>query len=137
MPLKMTPDLYWLVATAFMTAILWIPYTLQLIAEMGAVPAFWDPYHDTPIKAAWAQRARRAHGNAVENLVVFAPLVLAVCLLGAGTALTAKACAVFFLVRAAHYLVYTLGVPLVRTLLFLIGFVCQALLVTTLLGWIG
>lgn len=136
MPTKLTSEMYWLVATAFMTALLWIPYTLRLIIEMGVVPAFWDPYHDTPIKAAWAQRAKRAHTNAVENLVVFTPLVLAVHVFSAGSALTAAACALFFFARAAHFAAYLLGVPLIRTLLFLVGVGCQFILVATLFGWI-
>lgn len=136
MPTNLTPEMYWLVATAFMTALLWIPYILKLIAEMGMIPAFWDPYHDTPIKAAWAQRAKRAHTNAIENLVVFTPLVLAIQLFSAGSALTAKACAAFFFIRAAHYVVYLLGVPLIRTLLFLAGVGCQFVLIATLFGWI-
>src|SRR5258708_7011491 len=135
MPIKMTPELYWLVAITMLTAVLWVPYILQLIAQMRPVAAFWDPYHETPHEAKWAQRAKRAHTNAIENLAVFAPLALCLHVLGAGTSLTAAASTVFFFVRAAHYAAYVLAIPLVRTLLFLIGFGCQAALGGTLLGW--
>lgn len=133
---KLTPELYWLTATAIVTAGMWIPYTVQLIREMGPLAAFWDPYHETPIEAKWAQRAKRAHTNAIENLAVFAALSLGVVSAGAGTPLTAWACATFFIVRAAHYWVYVFAIPLARTILFLCGFGCQVVLAATLFGLI-
>src|SRR5262249_28551776 len=54
---------------------------------------------DTP-QSAWAQRLMAAHINAVENLVVFAPLVLTTRALGIATATTAFACAALFLGKA-------------------------------------
>lgn len=136
MAAKLSPELYWLTATALLTSVLWIPYILQLIGQMGFVAAFWDPYHETPHDAPWAQRAKRAHTNAVENLAVFAPLALALHVTSAGTALTAAICMIYFLARLAHYIVYVSAVPLVRTILFFIGFLCQVVLASTLLGWI-
>jgi uncharacterized MAPEG superfamily protein len=70
-----------------------------------------------------------AHINAVENLVVFAPLVLTARALGFATGATAFACALYFWARLAHVVVYTLGIPVFRTLSFAVGFVAQALLV--------
>lgn len=137
MPAKLSPELYWLAATCLLTAVLWIPYVLQLIGQMGVVPAFWDPYHETPHEARWAERAKRAHTNAIENLAVFAPLALSVHIVGAGTPLTAAAAALYFFARAAHYVVYVLAVPLVRSLVFVVGFACQIVLAVTLLGWAG
>lgn len=130
----LTPELFWLVLVSLLTGLLWIPYIVQLIGQTGVVAALWDPYHETPHEAAWARRAKRAHSNAVENLAVFAPLALAVHVAGMGDALTAGACQLFFVVRAAHFLAYTFAVPLVRTLLFLVGFGCQVLLAMRLLG---
>jgi uncharacterized MAPEG superfamily protein len=136
MTATMTPELKSLATITLITALMWLPYTVQLIRQQGALAAFWDPFHETPIEAKWAQRAKRAHANAIENLAVFAPLVLVLHVTSAGTALTAAAATTFVLVRAAHFLVYTLAVPLVRTLLFLVGFGCQLVLAATLLGWL-
>lgn len=132
----LSPELYWLTLTALMTAMMWVPYILQLIAEMGVFPALMDRFHDTPLKAAWAQRAKRAHANAVENLVVFAALVLAVHASGSGNSLTALTCQIYFFVRAAHYVVYVSALPLVRTLLFVAGVGCQLVLAGVLLGYL-
>jgi uncharacterized MAPEG superfamily protein len=131
----MTPELTWLTATAFITALMWLPYILMLIVQMGLVGALTDPQHETEIETRWARRAKRAHTNAVENLVVFAPLAIAVHLTGMGSETTATICAVFFYTRLAHYVVYTAGIPVIRTLLFAVGWACQMMLALTLLGW--
>ncbi len=75
----------------------------------------------------------RAHANAVENLVVFAPLVLALQVVGTSTSATATASMVYFFARLAHVLLYTFAVPLLRTVAFVIGFGCQLTLALTLL----
>jgi len=130
----LSAEMSWLVWTALLTALLWIPYILKLLAEQGVGKAIMDGEHVAPPQAAWAQRAKRAHTNAVENLVVFAPLVLAVEIAGANSALTSVACATFFTSRLGHYVVYTLGLPVIRTLLFAVGWVCQLLLGYALLA---
>ena len=137
MATPLSPELYWLTATALLTAILWVPYIVQLIAQMGVMTATMDPYHETPHEARWAQRAKRAHANAVENLAVLAPLAIAVHVTGAGTPLTAAACATYFAARVVHYFVYVLAIPLLRTISFTVGLACQVILAARLLGWIG
>src|SRR5260370_38092872 len=67
-----------------------------------------------------------AHDNAIENLVIFAPLVLILAELDYSTKWTVYACAVYFWVRVAHLIVYTLGLPVFRTLAFTVGFLAQA-----------
>lgn len=134
MPSPFTPELSWLVLTCIMTGLFWIPYILQRIIENGLLPALWDPQGLTQMNAAWAKRMRRAHLNAVENLAIFAPLVLTVQLTGTNTSTTAAACLVYFIARAVHFVVYTLAVPVLRIVAFLVGFGAQAALALTLLG---
>ncbi len=134
MPIPLQPELYWLTLTCLMTGLLWVPYILQLIVQLGPVQAIWDPTGAHPHDADWALRAKRAHYNAVENLVVFAPLVLVVVLTGTGTALTATAAAAYFFLRLAHYLIHTAAVPVLRTVVFLGGWLCQMILGLTVLG---
>jgi uncharacterized MAPEG superfamily protein len=74
-----------------------------------------------------------AHRNAVENLVVFATLVLTLRALNISTGATVTACAVFFYARLAHAVVYTLGIPVLRTLAFAVGFAAQAVLAIAVL----
>ena len=44
------------------------------------------------------------------------------------TKATVYACAVYFWARVAHLIVYTLGLPVFRTLAFTVGFIAQVVL---------
>lgn len=125
---KLSPELYWAVLTAGLTAILWVPHVIQRILEMGLVKGFSDPTHHIATKAAWAQRAIRAHTNAIENLVVFGIFALAIQITGKGTDHTSLAAEVFFLSRIVHYVTYVLAIPYARAVSFIVGFVCQVTL---------
>ncbi|MEX2470182.1 MAG: MAPEG family protein [Pseudohongiellaceae bacterium] len=117
----MSAELTYLTYTILLTGILWVPYILNQIAVRGLLPAMG--YQDNPAPlAGWAQRLKSAHYNAVENLVLFAPLVLIIELRGIGSSTTAIACLVFFLARIVHALCYTFKVPYLRTLAFAVGF---------------
>jgi len=125
----MSTELFWLVLTVAMTGLLWVPYILDRILVRGPIGAMANPSPKDKPQSAWAQRLMAAHINAVENLVVFAPLVLTARALGIATGATAFACALYFWARLAHVVIYTLGIPVFRTLSFAAGFVAQALLV--------
>lgn len=123
-----SPELQWLTYTVLMTGLLWVPYIINRIVEMGVFNAFWNPDPDTAAKAAWARRMKSAHENAVENLIIFVPAVLIVEYLGINSTTTAFACMIYFYARAAHYVVYTMGIPLLRPFLFLVGVWAQLVL---------
>jgi uncharacterized MAPEG superfamily protein len=124
-------DLFWLTATIVLTGILWIPYVINRFRELGPPSWAWFPRPDPPQRAAWAQRAVQAHDNAVENLVIFAPLALTAHVVGAAASLL---CEVFFFARLAHAVVTLSGLPIpLRTLAFLIGFACQLSVAVTIL----
>ena len=53
---------------------------------------------------------------------------------GHSTEGTVIACAVYFWARLAHVIVYTMGVPVLRTLAFAVGFAAQAALVLAVFG---
>lgn len=129
----MSPELSYLVWVTVLTMLLWVPYILDRFAVRGVADTVGYPAAPRP-QSAWAERLRRAHANAVENLVVFGALVLSAELAGATTAATATACAVYFWARLGHAIVYALGIPWLRTLAFLAGFGAQATLAWTLLA---
>lgn len=129
----MTVELEYLGWTALITALMWVPYILNTILVRGLVDAVGYPEDPEPL-APWAARAKAAHYNAVENLVVFAALVLATHAAGVSNDATAAACAVYFWARLIHYVVYTFGIPWVRTLAFFVGFLCQVTVAWQLLG---
>lgn len=130
----MSKELYWLTLTVAMTGLLWLPYILDRIMVRGTMGATANPSANDKPQAAWAQRMILAHTNAVENLVVFAPLVLTAQALNIHTATTAFACALYFWCRLAHAAVYTAGIPVARTLAFTGGWIAQMMLVLAIFG---
>jgi len=130
----MPRDIHWLVLTLGMTALFWVPYVLNRMVVKGLWGTFANPTAADPPLAPWAQRACAAHSNAIENLAVFAPAALAVHALGVGDALTDTVCAIYFCSRLAHFLVYTAGIPVLRTLAFFGGWGATVVLVLRLLG---
>ncbi|GIL39693.1 MAPEG family protein [Roseiterribacter gracilis] len=129
-----SPEITYTALTAMFTGVLWVPLILNRIREKSMWPTLRDPAPDQPT-ASWALRLQKAHRNAIENLTVFAPLALAVPIAGMSTATTAMWCAVFFWARVAHALVYTFGVPVLRTVAFTVGFIAQLVLFLHLVGY--
>jgi uncharacterized MAPEG superfamily protein len=127
-PGLMTPELFWLSLTVILTGLLWVPYILNRLLVRGLFGAMANPTRDAKPHAPWATRLMFAHDNAVENLVIFAPLVLILAQLDYSTKWTVYACAVYFWARVAHLIVYTLGLPVFRTLAFTVGFLAQVVL---------
>jgi uncharacterized MAPEG superfamily protein len=124
----MTRELFWLTLTVILTGLLWIPYTLNRTQVRGLSGAMANPTRDAKPHAEWATRLMFAHDNAVENLIVFAPLVLILNAMDYSSNSTAIACMVYFWARVAHLIVYTMGLPVFRTLAFIVGFVAQVVL---------
>jgi uncharacterized MAPEG superfamily protein len=129
-----SPELVYMALSAALTGVLWLPIIFNRLREMGIWKALKNPEPDVRPHANWAYRLGHAHRNAVENLVVFAPLAMAVHMLGLGTPATATAAALFFWSRLAHALIYACGIPLLRTLAFVVGFAAQATLLLRVLG---
>ena len=124
----MTSELTILLWVTTMTALFWAPYILNRVMVLGIVDGMGYPQDPKP-QAPWAQRAQKAHYNAVENLVVFAALVLIANAVNITNETTVLACQIYFWARLVHYVVYTFGIPWVRTLAFATGFFCQITLV--------
>ena len=83
-----------------------------------------------PVLTGWAGRARRAHLNMIENMVLFAALVFLVIAAGKTNQWTILGAELFFWGRLAYALIYLAGFPWVRTLAWaisVIGMVMMAL----------
>ena len=127
-------EIYWLTLTVVMTALLWIPQILNSLLKSGPKKAFLYPDAAAQQYSDWAQRSKAAHSNAVHNLVIFAPLVILLLLLDLENDLTALTAMIYFISRILHYILHVLAIPLLRTVAFLIGFVCQLLIGISVLG---
>jgi uncharacterized MAPEG superfamily protein len=121
----MTNELTNLTWVATLTGLLWIPYILnRLLVGKGLLHEIGYPDEPTRL-SPWADRLKRAHANAVENLVVFAALVLVAQAAGVHTQGTALAATIYFWARVAHMVSYLFAIPWVRTFAFTIGWGCQ------------
>ena len=116
----MSVELRYLALTSVLTGLLWVPYILNEIAVRGLFDAVGYPANPKPL-APWAQRMKAAHYNAVENLVVFAALVLVAAAAGIHGPAIASAAVVYFWARVVHAAAYTLAIPWVRTSAFAVG----------------
>jgi uncharacterized MAPEG superfamily protein len=76
---------------------------------------------------------KAGHANAIENLVVFATLVLIANAAGVSNDVTVLACELYFWARLVHVVAYTFAVPWLRTLAFVAGFGCQVALILQVL----
>jgi uncharacterized MAPEG superfamily protein len=121
MPVKFTPELYSLTVISAATALMWVPYVTARMTTHGVLRAIGTPGPGYPVDPPWADRARRAHLNAIENLAVFAPLVLVAGIVEVSTRTTVLAAQIYVAARLAHYVIYTAGIPVLRTLAFLAG----------------
>ena len=92
----------------------------MVVAAIGAqgqvgLPALAGNREDLPALTGWAGRARRAHLNMLENLLLFAIAVLVAHAAGRANATTALGAAMFFWARLAYAAIYVVGVPWLRT----------------------
>ena len=132
----MTTELYWLTLTALMTALFWMPYVLNRIAVVGLGRALAGPSPASEGHSAWANRAIKAHYNAIENLAIFAPIVLTAHLLNISNGATKAAVVVYFFARLVHFIVYSAAIPAARTLAFAVGWAAQIAIIASILRWI-
>ena len=127
-------DLQWLAATVLLTLLGAFPYVLQRIVKIGLPRTLGNPRTaDAAEVTPWAQRARCAHANAVENLVAFAPALIAAHLYNPQAPMLATSARVYFFARLVHYLVYAAGVPVIRTLAYFVGLGATLAILSTLL----
>jgi uncharacterized MAPEG superfamily protein len=119
----MNTELMYLLLTALLTGLLWVPVVIGYVTSRGVLTA--ESYKVAPTSPLpdWVNRANRAHVNAVENFAPFAAVVLVGQAAGLHSATTAACAAVYFYARLAHAVVHISGTGLLkaRTLLFTIA----------------
>jgi uncharacterized MAPEG superfamily protein len=81
----------------------------------------------------WAGRARRAQLNMIENMVLFAPLIVIADIAGRDNGMTERGAELFFWARLAYAVIYVAGIPYLRTLAWLVSVVGLVLIFLQLL----
>ena len=128
----MSPDLYYLLLSVILC------FVQMLIAATGAntqvgLPALAGNREDLPDIVGWPGRARRAHLNMIENLVLFSALVLIAAVAGKANATTAMGAMIFFWARLAYALIYLIGIPWLRTLAWAVSVIGLVMIAWALL----
>ena len=113
-----------------------ITILIQILAAQAQVglEVLVQPRDDMPKLTGVAGRLDRAQLNSIVAMALFAPAVLILQAKGlttSGTLLTAQ---VFLVARIAYVPVYVAGMPWVRTLIWLVGFVATAWLYISGIG---
>jgi uncharacterized MAPEG superfamily protein len=98
-----------------------LAFVQMLVALIGVIyylgiPKAAGNRERIPELPGWAGRARRAHLNMLENMVLFAPLIVIADIAGRDNANTQLGAQLFFWARAAYALIYVVGIPYLRTL---------------------
>jgi uncharacterized MAPEG superfamily protein len=121
----MKAELMYLLLTAILTGVLWIPVVIGYVTSRG--PLTPETYKVAPTAPLpdWVNRANRAHLNAVENFAPFAAVVLIAQATGVSTSVTAGCAAVYFYARLVHAVIHISGFGqlMARTVAFTVAWI--------------
>ena len=128
----MSPDLKYLLFSTILT------FVQVLVAAMGANQAVGlntlaGNREGLGEITGWAGRAKRAHLNMIENMVLFTALVLIAAAAGKANAMTAMGAMIFFGARLAYAVIYVAGIAWLRTLAWFVSVIGMAIIAWELL----
>ena len=127
----MSPDLKYLLLSVLLTAV-------QMLIAAGAanqvvgLTRLAGNRDGLPEMTGFAGRAKRAHLNMLENMVLFTALVLVAAVAGKANATTAMGALIFFWARLVYALVYLIGVPWLRTVVWFVSVIGMAMIAVQL-----
>ena len=110
----MKPELSLLLWAVVLTLVQAVVAVQGALMQVG-LPMLAGNREGMPEIKGWGGRAARAHRNMLENLVLFAALVLVAVAVGKTNAMTLLGAQIFFWARIVYALVYIAGVPWLRT----------------------
>jgi uncharacterized MAPEG superfamily protein len=123
----MTPDLSWLIASVVLAFVQVLVAAAAANAQVGT-PMLAGNREDMPPLTELARRAQRAHANMMENLPLFIALVLVAHISNRANGTSLMGEQIFFWARLLHGIVYVIGIPWVRTLLWVISVIGMLLI---------
>ena len=128
----MSTDLTMLVWSVVLTLV------QMLIAVNGAtlklgLPTLAGNREDFKDCDGWVGRAQRTHRNMLENLPLFAALVLVAAVAGKADETTALGSQIFFWARVVHTVVYIAGISYLRTATWAVSMAGLVMILTRLI----
>ena len=128
-----------LILSGVLTLLLWTPYILSRVFVWG-LPTFLFNYPEgfpaeEPTPPLWAQRAKRAHLNMVETMPAFIAVLIGSASLATEPQLDVicHLSRIFLVARAVYAIVYTLGIPFLRTPVYLVSWAAILVMAATVL----
>lgn len=123
----MKPELTLLTCAVVLTLAQAVVAVLGAMLQVG-LPALAANREGLPEITGWAGRAARAHRNMLENLVLFAALVLVAVAAGRTNAMTLLGAQIFMYARLAYAVIYVAGIPWLRTAVWTVSIVGLAMI---------
>jgi len=127
--MMLTTDLKMLIATATLALLSFMPYFIAYIKCWG-ITGIVGNRENLPTLPLWAQRALNAHANLTENLVHFSVLVIVAHITTVSNDITAMGATLFFWARVAYLGIYVAGIPWLRTMAFMAGWVGEVMILS-------
>ena len=118
----MKPELNLLVWATALTVVQVLVAVSAAFTQVGLMKLVGNR-EDMPRLVGWAGRAERAHLNILQNLVLFAVLVVVAVLTNRTNDMTLLGAQLFFWGRVAYALIYLAGIQWLRTLSWLVSVV--------------
>src|SRR5207248_10568777 len=128
----MKPELAFVVWAVVLTFVQMLLAVAGATAQVG-LPALAGNREGLAPCTGWAGRAGRAHHNMLENLVLFAALVLTAIVAGRTNGATLLGAQIFFWARLAYAVIYVAGIAWLRTTVWVVSVVGLAIIFLQLL----
>ena len=128
----MSPDLKYLLFSVILTFVQ-VVIAAALANQAVGLPTLAGNREGLGELPGMAGRAKRAHLNMIENLMLFAALVLIAAVGGKANAMTAMGAMIFFWARLGYAIVYLIGIPWLRTVLWFASVIGMAIIAWQLL----
>ena len=128
----MKPELMLLLWAAVLTLVQAVIAVHGALMQVG-LSTLMGNREGMPEIRAWGGRAARAHRNMLENLVLFAILVLAAVVAGKTNDTTLLGAQIFLYARIAYALLYIAGLPWIRTAVWGVSVVGLAMIFVQLI----
>ena len=132
---SISSEIYYLILVTFFCGLLWIPYVMERFFRIGIKETCGYGEKNINIPQ-WASRAKLAHVNLIENLPLFAILIIIITFQDYNNQLTETGSIIFFYSRIFHYFIYVFGVPYFRTLFFVASWIGLLIISVPLLSFI-
>ena len=123
MSVEFTMLLYSVVLTF---VLIMIPATISLLAN--GIPVAVGSRDDCPEPSTYCKRTLRLRDNMLENMALFAPIVLIAAVMDISNATTVLGAQLFFYARIGHAITYLAGWPWIRTALWTVGVIGTAMI---------